>query len=223
MSSNIITGSDIITFGKECFMDCTSFTSITIGPSIQYIGPDCFKGCLNLETIIIGPNVQYIGDNCFQECTNLTDIIFEDQSTLTIVGTNILAEDQPVVVTYYNASNYDTLSEASKLLNEQFAQNSIFNYTGLFNENAYEIPRNPPPVVLYKNIGRGINRSTKFAPGGNTLCNTYQYLYNKYQPGGGGVGASSAANRGAKNRLATVCNGQKCLSVYSIINQYKNK
>ena len=64
------------------------------------------------------------------------------------------------------------------------------------------------PGFLYKkNVGVGGRRSTKMAPGGNITCNSSTYLYNKYKPGTGGVGASSIANRRAKNRLATVCNG----------------
>ena len=79
------------------------------------------------------------------------------------------------------------------------------------------------PGFLYKkNVGVGGRRSTKFAAGGNTTCNTYQYLYNKYKPGQGGVGASSIANRRAKNRLATVCEGQKCFPCYNTLGQYSN-
>ena len=64
------------------------------------------------------------------------------------------------------------------------------------------------PGFLYKkNTGVGGRRSTKMNPGGNITCNSSTYLYNKYKPGTGGVGASSIANRRAKNRLATVCNG----------------
>jgi hypothetical protein len=48
------------------------------------------------------------------------------------------------------------------------------------------------------------------------------YLYNKYKPGSGGVGASSISNRRAKNRLATVCNGQKCFPCYTTLGQYSN-
>jgi uncharacterized repeat protein (TIGR02543 family) len=47
-------------------------------------------------------------------------------------------------------------------------------------------------------------------------------LYNKYKPGGGGVGASSMSNRRAKNRLATVCSGQKCFLCYNTLGQYSN-
>jgi hypothetical protein len=64
------------------------------------------------------------------------------------------------------------------------------------------------PGFLYKkNTGVGGRRSTKMTPGGNITCNSATYLYNKYKPGNGGVGASSISNRRAKNRLATVCNG----------------
>jgi hypothetical protein len=70
--------------------------------------------------------------------------------------------------------------------------------------------------------GGGARRSTKMAPGGNTTCNGPSYIYNKFKPGGGGVGASSVANRRAKNRLATVCSGQKCFPCYPTLGQYSN-
>ena len=60
------------------------------------------------------------------------------------------------------------------------------------------------------------------APGGNVTCNSSTYLYNKYKPGQGGVGASSIANRRAKNRLATVCSEQKCFPCYTSLGQYSN-
>jgi len=72
------------------------------------------------------------------------------------------------------------------------------------------------PGFLYKkNTGTGARRSTKFAAGGNITCNRETYLYNKYKPGGGGVGASSVANRRAKNRLATVCGPNQCFPFYN--------
>ena len=79
------------------------------------------------------------------------------------------------------------------------------------------------PGFLYKrNLGVGGRRSTKMAPGGNITCNSSTYLYNKYKPGSGGVGASSTSNRRAKNRLATVCDGQKCFPCYPTLGQYSN-
>ena len=88
----------------------------------------------------------------------------------------------------------------------------------------YGSSTNFPGFLYKKNVGVGGRRSTKFAAGGNATCNTPQYLYNKYTPGSGGVGASSIANRRAKNRLATVCGGpnNKCGSFYQYLGQYDN-
>ena len=63
----------------------------------------------------------------------------------------------------------------------------------------YGSQTNFPGFLYKKNVGVGSRRSTKFGPGGNVTCNTSQYLYNKYNPGQGGVGASSISNRRAKN------------------------
>jgi len=72
--------------------------------------------------------------------------------------------------------------------------------------------------------GGGARRSTKMAPGGNTTCNSPTYIYNKFKPGGGGVGASSVSNRRAKNRLATICGGpnNKCFPCFPTLGQYSN-
>lgn len=79
------------------------------------------------------------------------------------------------------------------------------------------------PGFLYKKtLGAGSTRSTKMNPGGNTICNKSTYLYNKYKPGTGGVGASSISNRRAKNRLATVSskNDPHCFSCYTTLGRY---
>lgn len=79
------------------------------------------------------------------------------------------------------------------------------------------------PGFLYKkNVGVGGRRSTKFAAGGNIRTNTYQYIYNKYKPGQSGIGATSIANRRAKNRLATVCKDNNCFKCYPSLGQYNN-
>ena len=61
-------------------------------------------------------------------------------------------------------------------------------------------------------------------PGGNITCNSPTYLYNKFKPGAGGVGASSTANRRAKNRLATICNvpNNTCGKFYTYLGLYDN-
>lgn len=75
---------------------------------------------------------------------------------------------------------------------------------------------------LYKkNVGVGARKSTLMGPG--LSSNQPTYIYNKYSPGGGGVGASSVANRRAKNRLATNCGpNKKCFPCYTTLGQYSN-
>ena len=87
---------------------------------------------------------------------------------------------------------------------------------------------NFPGFLYKKNVGVGGRRSTIMNPGGNIVCNSSTYLYNKYKPGTGGVGASSMSNRRAKNRLATVCAARSvnsegnCFPCYMSLGQYSN-
>jgi hypothetical protein len=79
---------------------------------------------------------------------------------------------------------------------------------------------NFPGFLYKKNIGVGGRKSTLFGPGGNITCNQSTDLYNKYTPGSNGVGASSIANRRAKNRMASVCTPQTCGPFYSQLGLY---
>ena len=86
--------------------------------------------------------------------------------------------------------------------------NGQFWYKNIIDSNSF---------LYKKKIGSGNTLSTKFAPGGNLITNTYQYLYNKYKPNSNGVGASTISNRRAKNRLASICeikkmNKQTCIT-----------
>jgi len=82
---------------------------------------------------------------------------------------------------------------------------------------------NFPGFLYKKNVGVGGRRSTKMVPGGNINTNQATYLYNKFKPGVGGVGASSVSNRRAKNRLATICGTQNnCGQFYNYLGLYDN-
>jgi len=76
--------------------------------------------------------------------------------------------------------------------------------------------------LFKKNGAVGSRKSTQMTPGGNITCNKETYLYNKYKPGTGGIGASSTSNRRARNRRATVCNGPTCTPCYMSLGQYSN-
>ena len=81
------------------------------------------------------------------------------------------------------------------------------------------------PGFLYKKNSRvGTKKITQFAPGGNLSCNTSQDVFNKYQPGGNGVGAHSTSVRRAKIRLATNCNNdmRSCGAFYKHLGRYAN-
>jgi hypothetical protein len=78
---------------------------------------------------------------------------------------------------------------------------------------------NGPYGFLYKKYGGGGGRRN---PSYGLICNRPTYLYNKYKPGSGGVGASSVATRRAKNRRATVCQGNTCFPCYMTLGQYSN-
>jgi hypothetical protein len=92
----------------------------------------------------------------------------------------------------------------------------------------YGSSTNFPGFLYKKNLGVGARRSTKFTAGGNITtncsCGTPNYLYNKYKPGTGGVGASTTANRRAKNRLASICkyNESQCGPFYQYLGRYNN-
>jgi hypothetical protein len=61
------------------------------------------------------------------------------------------------------------------------------------------------PGFLYKkNLGVGTRRSTILGAGGNQIAQNAN-IFNKYKPGLNGIGASTIANRRAKNRLASIC------------------
>ena len=92
----------------------------------------------------------------------------------------------------------------------------------------YGSATNFPGFLYKKNVGVGARRSTKFTAGGNITtncsCKGEVYLYNKWTPGAGGVGASTMANRRAKNRLASICKGNEsqCGPFYQYLGRYNN-
>jgi len=104
------------------------------------------------------------------------------------------------------------MSQSSVGINMGSTSNGSFWYGG----NKF------PGFYFKKNTGVGGRKSTLFTAGGTTICNQPNEFWNKYRPGTGGIGASSTANRRAKNRLATVCQKNKCFPCYMTLGQYSN-
>lgn len=106
-----------------------------------------------------------------------------------------------------------------------FSVNPYQRYSSIsFGQFWYGNSTNFPGFLYKKNVGVGGRRSTKFGAGGNIYCNKSRHIFNKYKPGVNGVGASTIANRRAKNRLASVCGGRnsQCGPFYQYLGRYNN-
>ena len=80
----------------------------------------------------------------------------------------------------------------------------------------YGRPQNFPGFLFKKNTGVGGRKNPLYG----LICNKPTYIYNKYKPGTGGVGAQNRANRRAKNARATVCLDHECGRFYNYLGLY---
>jgi len=77
----------------------------------------------------------------------------------------------------------------------------------------YGRPQNFPGFLYKKNTGVGGRKNPLYG----LICNKPTYIYNKFKPGTGGVGAQNRANRRAKNMRATVCVDHNCERFYNYL------
>lgn len=106
-----------------------------------------------------------------------------------------------------------------------FIENPHSRFSSIsFGQFWYGSATNFPGFLYKKNLGVAGRRSTKFAAGGNIYTNKSQDIFNKYKPGINGIGASTTANRRAKNRLASICDGQnsQCGKFYQYLGRYSS-
>jgi hypothetical protein len=73
-----------------------------------------------------------------------------------------------------------------------------------------------PGFLFKKNTGVGGRKNPLYG----LICNKPTYIYNKFKPGTGGVGAQNRANRRAKNSRATVCVDHNCGRFYNYLGLY---
>jgi hypothetical protein len=78
------------------------------------------------------------------------------------------------------------------------------------------LPLGFPGFLFKKNKGVGGRKNPMYG----LLCNKATYIYNKFKPGTGGVGAQNRANRRAKNMRATVCVDHNCERFYNYLGKY---
>jgi photosystem II stability/assembly factor-like uncharacterized protein len=91
------------------------------------------------------------------------------------------------------------------------------NYKGFGNSSNGQFWNGHYGFLYKKSMGGGSRRN----PSLGLICNQPTYIFNKYNPGNSGVGASNISNRRAKNRKASVCNkDSKCGSFYMYLGMY---
>ena len=71
----------VTSLGVECFMDCSSLTSITIPNSVTSLGDYCLSGCSSLTSVTIPNSVTSLGNLCFYGSSGLTSIIIPNSVT----------------------------------------------------------------------------------------------------------------------------------------------
>lgn len=65
--------------------------------------------------------------------------------------------------------------------------------------------------LIKRSGGGGVRKNPSYG----LICNRPTTLFNKYKPGGSGIGGQSYSVRRAKNRLATLCHDPKCGRFYN--------
>ena len=73
--------SSVTSLGDYCFNECESLTSITIPSSVTSLGDRCFNDCKSLTSINIPSSVTSLGEGCFCECTSLTSVTIPSSVT----------------------------------------------------------------------------------------------------------------------------------------------
>ena len=71
----------VTSLNQNCFLDCSSLTSITLPNSITSLGDGCFENCSSLTSITLPNSITSLGDNCFKGCSSLTSITLPNSIT----------------------------------------------------------------------------------------------------------------------------------------------
>ena len=151
--------SNIVTIlGVDCFNNCSSLTAITIPSSVVRLDLNCFNNCSSLTAITIPSNVTKLDDNCFYNCINLNTINFLSSNTISAVGTLCFSNTHSnIIVNYYNAFNYSSLSSALQSTQSQFSSPTL-NYIYESNTIGSTEFLNPSTTLNTESINFIVNR-----------------------------------------------------------------
>ena len=77
----------ITSIKKDAFIECNSFTEVSIPSSVTSIEENAFKGCSSLVKVIIPSSVIEIKEGAFCDCSSLTEFVIP--SSVTRIGSSV--------------------------------------------------------------------------------------------------------------------------------------
>lgn len=104
--TNVSIPNTVTNIATNAFTVCKALHTVTLPNSLRHLGASVFKECINLESIVIPSGVIQIMDEAFNVCPRLTSITCLAVTPPTLVGTQVIIDDQ--VVTTYSQFNGST-------------------------------------------------------------------------------------------------------------------
>lgn len=213
------TGANFSGLVSECFRDCISLQSVTIGKGMATLGPNtfynchaltnidfndtetlttidksCFQNCTNLQELILPDSVDKLGDNAFENCYKLNNIQLNEG--LTIIGEYCFSnQTQYAKDTTASEIEYIFLPESLRELHDCAFQNS---------QHLKEV------IIGMQDAGNASISHGAFANCPELLSTTY--LWNS--PWGIQTGSYKGTTEGDKPTIKTaICEDTKALDV----------
>lgn len=131
-------GSIVSSLGSGCFAGCRGLTelpTLAVGSTINTFPSNCFYGCIGLTVITIPTNITSLDSNCFYYCINLNQLIFANSQNILVVGSQAFdGTATGIIVSYYNAANFEELPNSLKNSQNQFTNPTYIYYPYIYPE-----------------------------------------------------------------------------------------
>lgn len=111
---------------EDSFEGCTSLSNLLIEHSVTSIKGRAFKGCNSLTKVIIPSSIEMIGKDSFASCSSLVSVLFDADSSLSLIGESSFHECSslttitiPSSVKSIEKSAFDSCLSLSQVVFEQ--------------------------------------------------------------------------------------------------------
>lgn len=121
LTGPLVIPNSVTTIMGSAFLDCSGFTSLTLGNSVNEISPAAFSRCKGLSgPLTIPASVTYIGSGAFNECEHLTGTVTIPRSVNTIgEGAFAGCSDLDGFIVERGNINYDSREYCNAIINSQ--------------------------------------------------------------------------------------------------------